>query len=320
MRPLRSRKDLAAVADLVELCFADSMDADGRDYLRHMRRIAQESYPFGDGGGSLASDRLPVRGYIWEENNRIVGNMTLISFMGRDSRIYLIANVAVHPDYRRQGIAKKLTIKGLEHARQHGAQAVWLHVRDDNQAAQDLYRQIGFIERARRSTWQSVPALPTFDYQLPRDISISPPRARDWECISRWLDQNYPAEVTWNFRLKKEKFKPGFFQEFWRYMKGERQFHLAARKQGHLIGSLIWEPTNLYADVLWIATDQKDEEEAIYHLLASVRRWAASSRPLAVNFPAGRAVSSFEKSDFSLQNTLIWMEYPNIPAKGGRTK
>lgn len=35
------RRDLNMVADLVELCFADSLDADGRRYIRQMRSTAR---------------------------------------------------------------------------------------------------------------------------------------------------------------------------------------------------------------------------------------------------------------------------------------
>jgi hypothetical protein len=34
-------KDLHEVANLIEICFADQMDADGEEYLRQLRRVAQ---------------------------------------------------------------------------------------------------------------------------------------------------------------------------------------------------------------------------------------------------------------------------------------
>ncbi len=42
LRPLDVQRDLLAVADLIELCFASTMDADGEQYLRQMRRAARD--------------------------------------------------------------------------------------------------------------------------------------------------------------------------------------------------------------------------------------------------------------------------------------
>jgi hypothetical protein len=36
---------------------------------------------------------------------------------------------------------------------------IWLHVRDDNPGALELYRQLGFIEKARCTSWDAQPAL-----------------------------------------------------------------------------------------------------------------------------------------------------------------
>lgn len=317
IRPLRSQNDLAAVADLVELCFAESMDADGREYLRQMRRIARNGYAYAPGLNPFDRGKLPIKGYLWEEDGQVIGNLTIISFLQGESRTYLIANVAVHPDFRRKGIARKLTLAGLEFARSHGAPSTWLHVRDDNYGAIDLYRQLGFIERARRATWQYEPDSSQRRESTPASVQIGAPLLRDWPLLSQWLDLNYPAEVTWNFKFEKDNYRPGFLLEFWRFLKGERMAHLAAHKNGQVIGSLIWEPTNLYADTLWIASPPELDEAAIPALLTNSKTWLPSTRPLAVNYPAGRAGEGFESCDFSLQNTLIWMEHPFNDLHGG---
>ncbi len=55
-----------------------------------------------------------------------------------------ITNLAVHPDYRREGIGGKLLelLIGLCHER--GMQAITLEVRETNTAAQKLYEKAGF--------------------------------------------------------------------------------------------------------------------------------------------------------------------------------
>lgn len=61
-----------------------------------------------------------------------------------------IMNLAVHPGYRRQGIATALLQEGLRHARARGAAVAWLEVRPSNVAALALYASFGFQQVGRR--------------------------------------------------------------------------------------------------------------------------------------------------------------------------
>lgn len=61
-----------------------------------------------------------------------------------------IANIAVHPAYRNQGIARKLLAHALQDAIQHGAHLATLEVRQHNLPAQALYRRFGFEITGRR--------------------------------------------------------------------------------------------------------------------------------------------------------------------------
>ncbi len=55
-----------------------------------------------------------------------------------------IANIAVHPDYRRRGIGQRLLQDALLRAREEGLQQACLEVRGGNTLAQALYRHFGF--------------------------------------------------------------------------------------------------------------------------------------------------------------------------------
>jgi ribosomal-protein-alanine N-acetyltransferase len=55
-----------------------------------------------------------------------------------------IMNLAVHPQYRRQGVARALLEESLSRARALGAAVAWLEVRPSNQPAQALYESFGF--------------------------------------------------------------------------------------------------------------------------------------------------------------------------------
>jgi ribosomal-protein-alanine N-acetyltransferase len=62
-----------------------------------------------------------------------------------------ILNLAVHPNHRRRGIARRLLAEGLAQARELGAELAWLEVRTSNLAAQALYESFGFREVGRRA-------------------------------------------------------------------------------------------------------------------------------------------------------------------------
>ena len=135
MRRLDMRRDLAKVADLVELCFHDTLDPEGKQYLDEMRRAAQNSSLMGLASSLLEDTSMPPSGYIWDVNGQLVGNLSLIPIMVLGKKGYMIANVATHPDFRGRGISSALTITALKHAQEHGAASVWLQVRDDKAEA-----------------------------------------------------------------------------------------------------------------------------------------------------------------------------------------
>lgn len=64
-----------------------------------------------------------------------------------------ITILAIHPDYRRQGLGRFLLITLLKFACQRGLKWATLEVRASNQAAISLYQQLGFQEAGRRKRY-----------------------------------------------------------------------------------------------------------------------------------------------------------------------
>ena len=300
LRTLQPRIDLHRVSDLVELCFAENMDEDGRTYLRQMRQIANEARYL-----RLTSVRL--EGLVWEEAGKIIGNLTLIPFTKERSQVYLVANVAVHPDHRRRGIARQLTQAALEYARNRGAAACWLQVRDDNPGAIQLYRSTGFTERARRTSWQWKPYMGVPPNKGPA-VSVSHRHSGDWMRQLNWLMRVYPGEVRWNLPFDPNRLNPGIWNQLLDLIRGNGVKHWAARKDGELIGIVTREPSRLFADTLWIAVHPSHEDLAIRALLPYARQALHSNRALMANYPAGQASEAFYRAGFMPHNTLIWME------------
>src|SRR5512143_1281287 len=178
LRPLNVLRDLSAVADLIELCFSPTMDNDGQRYLSDMRRASHDDSFLRWASRMTETASLPLMGYVWEQDGQIIGNASLIPFRDKGKRIFLVANVATHPDYRRQGIGRALTERVMRQARDKRASATWLHVRDDNPGAIKLYQDLGFQQVARRTTWTASPD--PFCPKPDSDIQITARHSNFW--------------------------------------------------------------------------------------------------------------------------------------------
>jgi ribosomal protein S18 acetylase RimI-like enzyme len=308
LRPVNIYTDLDAIANLIEICFGNNLDPDGREYVRQIRRAAQNPSYISWIAGSGERVSYPLFGYVWVEEEKVAGNLTLIPFRVRREWYYFIANVATHPDYRRRGIARKLTECALQHAQNHGASAAWLQVRDDNEAAYQLYLSFNMVERARRSSWQSKANQLVFPEPLPEGLTIGKRRPCDWQLQQEWLQATYPPEVAWNLNFRLEHFGPNWWHSLIRFLH-DRQYRMwAIYAQDCPIGLAALESTHHHADTLWVACDPKWENLVIQTLLYRIRYDTQDRRPLLVNYPAYRAAQAFQESGFELQNTLIWME------------
>lgn len=328
IRSFNVQKDLSQVADLVEQCFADTLDAEGWEYLRQMRSAAHN--PVYLKWAKLASDQvsLPLTGFVWETEGTIVGNLSLIPFHKYGQRRYLIANVSVHPDYRLKGIARKMTEAALEQAESRHADSIWLHVRDDNKIAFELYRSFGFIERTRRTTWCSergdgdhgkgatkesfwneinpFKRLYRVESGLQK-VLITRRRTRDWNQQRAWLNKDYPQMITWNMKINTTALRSGLIGYFYRMFMGVDIRQWSIRKDRRLVGVLAWQRHVGHIDSLWLAVDPDEENAAACHLLAHARR-QLPERSLRLNFPCDRASEAIEAASFQKRRTLIWME------------
>lgn len=66
-----------------------------------------------------------------------------------------ITNVAVHPEFRGQGIGKALISELLYLCRKEGILSFTLEVRESNIVAQNLYKSFGFVEEGKRKGYYS---------------------------------------------------------------------------------------------------------------------------------------------------------------------
>ena len=123
---------VSAVAELEKICFSD---------------------PWSE--NSVASE-LNNKLALWlvaEEDGRVAGYIGSQT-CGEESDVM---NVAVHPDYRRRGIAEALIQTLVEQLKSIGSQCLTLEVRASNLPAISLYEKMGFAEVGRRKNYYRNP-------------------------------------------------------------------------------------------------------------------------------------------------------------------
>jgi ribosomal protein S18 acetylase RimI-like enzyme len=323
VRPLNVLRDLPAVADLIELCFSSTMDNDGQRYLSDMRRASHDDSFLNWASHMAETASMPLMGYVWEQDGRIIGNSSLIPFRDHGRRVYLIANVATHPDHRRHGIGRALTERCMQQARDKGAYAMWLHVRDDNPGAIQLYEELGFQEIARRTTWQSAP-----DRYVPMpqtDIQITMRQTRFWPFQQDWLHRLYPDVLSWYHSWNFNALRPGLLSWFYLLFVDFNIQQWAAVRNDQLLATLTWMPQTGRSETLYAATkptppkvgwDAASGEldtvtnlqgEALTLLLIHARRTLSSYSSLSLDFPAGDLDDAIRDAGFRPRRTLLWM-------------
>ncbi len=311
LRPFDMRRDLSAVADLVELCFADTLDPDGRDYLRRMRSAGGR-----DSDGSTASilrsaqgwASSPMTGYVWVEDGQIVGNVSLIPYFIQTQRHYLVANVAVHPKYRRLGIARRMTEQAVAYVREHRVASVWLHVREENQAALDLYHSLNFIERAVRTTWLTDPDYSSIE--KPPGVRFFEPIGASWPMISAWLLRTYPPQLSWHMPFHLNTLRPGLIGAFLRFMVNSNIRQWGVLQENRLAAAAAWQATGAHANLLWLAAPENANPLAVSALLEHIRHHSPTRRAVALDYPARQLDTAIRSAGFHEQQTLVWMELP----------
>ena len=142
-RPMDIVRDMGGISHLIDLVFAEDIAMDGGQFKRDLAMLAAASPLLWGLRRVSAEFRDAFDGFVWVEHGRIVGNVTLT----RDDparHVWTITNVVVHPDYRRRGIARTLMNEAISAVRQRGGGPLALEVKSGNEAAKDLYLNLGF--------------------------------------------------------------------------------------------------------------------------------------------------------------------------------
>jgi ribosomal protein S18 acetylase RimI-like enzyme len=129
---------------LIEQAFGDELAWGGEHVLRGLRFLGR----LGPLSLLLLAASSPVdgllNGYVWEQDRRLVGNVTISCPTG-NTRRWQLSNVAVWDAYRGRGIGRSLVETALDDVKRRGGHTAYLYVREDNPAAVHLYESLGFV-------------------------------------------------------------------------------------------------------------------------------------------------------------------------------
>lgn len=314
LRPVQLRRDLAEIANLIEFCFAPTLDSAGRAAINEMRLLSRS------GPLLWALTRLDragpnlLKGFVWCEAGRLVGNVSL-SPAGYGSG-WVIANVAVHPDFRRHGIARHLMHAALEWVEAHGAFAT-LQVEADNDAARALYDALGFraqrtFTRWRRASFyaQPGPAL---------NVRLRPMKHADSPALYALAERARPNEaggLGWLRPTRPEALSLSRFAGLGRLFSGRTvsMWGSPAEDGRALSAALIIETrmgvsTALFDLLVDPAFQGTREAALIGHL---VRVFAGSRQPLVTEHPTDDtgAEEHLRANYFRPERTLVHMIWP----------
>ena len=90
---------------------------------------------------------------VAEEDGKVTGYVGSQTVMDESDMM----NVAVHPDYRRKGVAEKLVMELVEALKKRDSRCLTLEVRASNEPARALYEKLGFVQVGLRKNYYRNP-------------------------------------------------------------------------------------------------------------------------------------------------------------------
>jgi ribosomal protein S18 acetylase RimI-like enzyme len=249
IRPVNLRTDMLQLAELMEVAFHETMDESSRNALRDMRRIGEN---FGMGFLSRLNElALGInKGFVWLEEGRIVGNVSIVpaNWPSDLGKVWMIVNVAVYPNYRRQGIAKKLMQASIAEIERLGAKHVILQVDYDNLGAVELYDELGFVRERAFTTW-----IRNSYTHAPHDINdktifITHPRNSEWQAEYELAEAARPDKyggIGWEKPLHSQYFRPSFWKRLLSLFTFSGTERLIVRDGAQDIMATLWIERNI---------------------------------------------------------------------------
>ncbi len=305
IRPVNLNRDLRHLANLIELCFADTLDSAGRRYLEEMRMLSR-SGPVLWLMNAFGEAMNWQQGYVCVDDGKLIGNVG-VQPASSNGNAWLIANVAVHPEHRRQGIARQLMLAAIETVRKHNGKVITLQVDDYNTGAIALYEQLGFENLGAFTTWErrsySVPA-----WRFRKKSGLRLMHRQDWNAEYEFIRTQRPQGANWMYPLSKSQFRPSWQRTFKNWFSGASQERWGVGSHEHLEGWMQLRFSAGAATHMRIVVNPKYEDYLLPRFVVrGLRRIGSRSWSVRMEYPKGRGAETFYQYRFEPTRTLTWM-------------
>lgn len=306
LRPVDPARDMPEIVELIAQGFENELDPQGRKMLAQMRRAARYRAM-----SRLIGDPNPgPTGFVWVEDQRVVGNLSLRYALPGRSRGEIIGNVVVHPDYRGMGIARALVEAALEAARAQQSRWVGLEVRERNHVALGLYARFGFRPVGKQLHLLRPAKVPWPDFVAPaRSWQVSKPKDRlAWTDLANKI---YDRRQRWVLEVRPSLFNfGGFERKFNQWLSRERERAWLSDDESARLALRV-KTDFRYRFHLWDMLMHPEEDVVSAHALVSRALWALRRFPPwpVIAFVADQAplVQTLYGVGFRLHRTLIQM-------------
>lgn len=205
IRNFNIHRDIDAMTDLIEVAFAGKLERWGGDLRGEMNEIKRMLPLLRVLVHISKRFRYYFDGFVWEDNGRVV-SCVIVRPMGFDRTRWLIGNVATHPDYRRQGIARQLVTQAMHHAKAHGAVTCVLEVPSEAEPAYNLYRSLGFIHYDT-SIDLKISVIPEVHVQPIEGYAIRNRKRGEWQPRYDLVLRETPPEVQAFLPVSKDEYR-----------------------------------------------------------------------------------------------------------------
>ncbi len=213
-RPVNINKDIPQVVELLQMVFGEKIDMDRQRMANNSSTLMLR---FGAGSVRLSP------GFVWVHDGRIVGNVTLLP--SRMAYRYLIANVAVHPDFRRHGIARQLMDRVMNEIQRRNGSVAMLQVVHNNTPAIRLYEALDFQQIGSMTTWVSAVTrlrdIEPLAWGEPT-LTIRPLAGRDWAKAYDFDRATLPVDLNWPEPLPRDAYRNGIMRRIGDFLSGRQ--------------------------------------------------------------------------------------------------
>lgn len=314
LRPVDPSRDLGAVADLIQSAFADDLDQAGYAMLREMRALGRLGPLLWWLEGPGAGAHQMLSGFVWLEEGKIVGNVTVTRASYPADR-WIISNVAVAPPYRERGIARRLMQAAIDMVYEQRGRSIALQVRDDNEPALHVYRTLGFQGLFGTAYLRLDQVLPT---RPPSGdgIRIRPISGSDASlaylltcaAVDQIAQDEHPIRMA-QFEVTLEQRLGDWLRRVVGRMPSLR---LLAERDTGIVGMVTVQPVARDSESLITLTVHPDargviEATLLRHALYHISQW--SRGPAVARHPTFHpaGVAAFKSLGFRTERTLLWM-------------